>query len=123
MRSKITIDGKEVELLSNAATPYRFKQVFGKDLIRIFTNAATNKLLDDADTVTMAQQMAYIMAKQAEGGDLSALSEDDFLLWMENFDPLPFNSFEVAASIIAVYSGQQKTTSQPKKKADQPKEK
>lgn len=123
MRSKVTIDGKEIEMLSNAATPYRFKQVFQKDLIRFFTDAATKKLSDDAETVTIAQQMAYVMAKQAEGGDLSKLSEDDFLTWMEGFDPLPFNSFEVVSEILGAYTGQQKTTTTPKKKVDRPKEK
>lgn len=118
MRTKITIDGKEVELLSNAATPYRFKQVFGKDLIRFFTEAATSKdYADDTETVVTAQQMAYIMARQADG-DLSKLSEDDFLQWMEQFDPLPFNNFDTVLQVMSAYTGQTQTTSEPKKKVD-----
>ena len=124
MRSKVTIDGKEIELLSNAATPYRFKQAFGTDLIRFFTDAATSKeYADDTETVVIAQQMAYVMAKQADGSDLTRISMEDFLVWMEQFDPIPFNNFDTVIQIIEAYTGQQKTTSESKKKADHPKEK
>ena len=40
MYKKVTIDGKELEFTANAATPYRYKQVFHRDLLKILGNEA-----------------------------------------------------------------------------------
>lgn len=86
MFKKITIDGKEVELAANAATPFRFKQVFHKELFSILGNEQKA----ESEGVEAVTQLAYIMAKQAEKADMSKLNEDGFLEWLEDFGPMAF---------------------------------
>ena len=91
MFRKITIDGKEVELAANAATPFRYKQVFKQDLFSILGNE------EKAETqgVEAVTQLAYIMSKQAEKADMNKLNYDEFLIWLEEFGPMAFvNSAE-----------------------------
>ena len=38
MVKTITIDGREVKLAANAATPFRFRQMFKKDILQILGN-------------------------------------------------------------------------------------
>ena len=97
MFKKITIDGKEIELTANAATPFRFKQTFHKDLFAILGNEAKA----ESEGVEAVTQLAYIMAKQAEKADMGKLNEDDFIAWLEDFSAMAFvNSAE---EILNVY--------------------
>jgi len=112
MTKDILIGGKAVRMTANAATAYRYKQVFGKDLMKIFQDIAKSEQAD----VNTFQELAYVMAKQASG-EAGKISIDDYLIWLEAFDP-----FEIAAAsgqIMELYTGQKITTSKPKKKADQ----
>lgn len=81
--------GKELALTANAATPFRFKQLFGGDLLQLFQAAAKagEDNLEVADTIT---QLAFIMSKQAEKADMSQLSMDEFYSWLEDFEPMDF---------------------------------
>jgi len=112
MTKDILIGGKAVRMTANAATAYRYKQVFGKDLMKIFQDIAKSEQAD----VNTFQELAYVMAKQASF-EAGTISIDDYLIWLEAFDP-----FEIAAAsgqIMELYTGQKITTSKPKKKADQ----
>ena len=97
MFTVLTIDGKEVELAANAATPFRFKQVFHRDLLQILGNEEKAEQ-EGVETVTM---LAYIMAKQAEKADMTKLSEDGFIAWLEDFGPMAFVS--AAEEILTAY--------------------
>jgi hypothetical protein len=97
MFKKITIDGKEIELAANAATPFRFKQVFRKDLFSILGNEAKA----ETEGVEAVTQLAFIMAKQAEKADMNKLNEDVFIEWLEDFGPMAF--VESAEEILNAY--------------------
>ena len=107
MFKTITIDGKEIELAANAATPFRFKQVFHKDLFAILGNE------DKAETegVEAVTKLAFIMAKQAEKADMNKLNDDGFMEWLEDFGPMAF--VESAESILAVYMESTTATATP----------
>lgn len=97
MFKTITIDGRELELSANAATPFRFKQVFKKDLFAILGNE--DKAQNEG--VEAVTQLAYIMAKQAEKADMNKLNEDGFIEWLEGFGSMAF--VESAEDILNVY--------------------
>ena len=97
MFKTITIDGRELELSANAATPFRFKQVFKKDLFAILGNE--DKAQNEG--VEAVTQLAYIMAKQAEKADMNKLNEDGFIEGLEGFGSMAF--VESAEDILNVY--------------------
>ena len=107
MFKKITIDGKELEFAANAATPFRFKQVFHKDLFSILGNEQKA----ESEGVEAVTQLAYIMAKQAEKADMNKLSEDEFMTWLEDFSGMAFVS--AAEDILNIYMDSTVGTSTP----------
>lgn len=107
MYKKIVIDGKELELSANAATPFRFKQVFHQDLLATFSNEQRAQ----EEGVEVVTELCYIMNKQAEGVDMAKLSFDDFIAWLEKFEPMAF--IEASETIISVYTDSASTMSTP----------
>lgn len=108
MTSTITIGDREIAMTANAATCYRYKQVFKKDLFQIF------KSTEQID-ISAIQELAYIMKNQADG-TVDKMNFDDYMIWLEEFDALDFA--HSSAQIVNVYANQQATSSKAKKKAD-----
>lgn len=107
MYTKITIDGKELEFVANAATPFRFKQTFGKDLLQILGNEAKA----ETEGVEAVTELAFIMNKQAEGTDMNKLNYSEFISWLEGFGSMAF--IEASEDILNAYTGQLVGTSTP----------
>ena len=107
MFKKIEIDGREIEFAANAATPFRYKQVFKSDLLTILGNE------EKAETqgVEAVTQLAYIMAKQAEKADMNKLNYDEFIAWLEDFSAMAF--INSAEDILAVYMDSTAGTATP----------
>ena len=113
MFGKVKIGEKEVEMVSNGATPYRFKQIFHKDLLKFFADAVNGKA-DDGEAADMASRLGYVMAMQAAKADLTKLNEDTFIDWLEAFEA---NDVILAAEdIMGVYGRNMDQTSVAKKK-------
>lgn len=114
MQNTIMLDGgKEVKLAANAATPFRFKQLFNKDLLRIFNDSSKDEteMIGLADTVT---ELAFIMNSQAEGKNMNTLSMDEFYSWLEEYEPMDF--IVKAQEIINVYLSSTQISVESKKK-------
>lgn len=113
MTKTITLEGgKVVKLAANAATPFRFKQLFGQDLLKLFKKAEDEEeqpILGEVIT-----QMAFIMNRQAEGVNLNSVSMDDFYSWLEEYDAMDF--VLAGEEIINFYLGSSKPTIEAKKK-------
>ena len=107
MLKTVTIDGNEIEFAANAATPFRYKQIFQKDLLQILGNEEKAQ----QEGVEAVTQLAYIMAKQAEKADMAKLSTDDFITWLEGFSAMAF--VENAEEILNVYMDSTTTTAAP----------
>lgn len=107
MFAKVEIDGKEVELVANAATPFRFKQVFHKDLLQIVGNE--KRAQEEGAEIVM--ELAYIMANAAKKADMNKLNEEMFIEWLEGFSPMAF--MNAAGDIMDVYMGSSESTSTP----------
>ena len=105
MYGKVTINDKEVEFLANASTSFRFKNIFGIDLISLLAKG-------DEGSIDDYERLAFVMAAQAEKKDMSKLTEEDFYQWLESFE---FNDLvEALPEIIGLYMQNKKTTSDPK---------
>lgn len=114
MQKTITLDGgKEVKLATNAATPFRFKQLFGTDLLKIFQQS-TKSEEDETMLGEVVTQMAFIMNRQAEGTDMNHLSMDDFFAWLEDYEAMDFVT--KAEEIIGTYVASTQTSVSAKKK-------
>ena len=122
MKTTITVGEKELNLLANAATPIRYKMVFGDDIMVVFNQINNNKR-DSGEILDITSQLAYIMNRQAEcdKNELKSLSKDTYIEWLEDFDSMAF--VNASEEIINVYLGQTETTSKSKNVASRPKEK
>lgn len=113
MRKDVEIGGKTVTLEANAATPYRYRMLFHKDLLTLLSGARA----DDPRTIDIMAELAFVMAKQAEKADMSALTEPEYLTWLEGFEPEAFLSEQAVLDILGVYNKNAVATSTAKKKA------
>lgn len=111
-------DDELTPLMANAATPRRYKQVFGDDLLTLFANA--EKDTEDGGKVykiDFIAELAYIMSMQAQAADgkarLDKLNSNGFLDWLEQFEGMAFEN--AATEILNVYLGNTATASTAKK--------
>ena len=110
MYKTIMIGSKEVNMQSNAATPFRFKNIFGLDLLKIFTNASEENISTQLEA---GQMLAFVMAKQAEGVDMNKLNVDHFYTWLEDYSSN--DMYDALEAIIEVWQSSGKTSSTAKK--------
>lgn len=108
MTSTIQIGDHEIAMTANAATCYRYKQLFKRDLFQLFKNA------EDL-SIEVVQELAYVMHMQAEKA-VDSMNIDNYMTWLEDFNPLDFAG--CSAQIVNVYASQQRTTSEAKKKVN-----
>jgi hypothetical protein len=107
MFKTLNIDGREVEFSANAATPFRYRQVFHKDLLSILGNEEKAQ----NEGVEAVTELAFIMAKQAEKADMGKLNEEVFFEWLEGFGSMAF--VNNAEDILNIYMESTETTSTP----------
>ena len=108
MTSIVQIGDHEITLTANAATCYRYKQLFKRDLFQLFKSASEDMGMD------VVQELAYVMMMQASKA-VDSMSIDNYMTWLEDFDPLDFA--HSSGQIVNVYAGQPATTSTAKKKS------
>lgn len=115
MRKDITVGGKTITMEANAATSYRFKHLFKRDILKLMLDKdAMEEEPDDP------MKLAYIMAMQAAREDLTAKTEEDYLKWLEGFDPLDL--LLASVDIVGLFNANQTTTAVQKKRKDQQKD-
>lgn len=107
MFKTLNIDGKDIEFSANAATPFRYRQVFHKDLLSILGNEEKAQ----NEGVEAVTELAFIMAKQAEKADMGKLNEEVFFEWLEGFGSMAF--VNNAEDILNIYMESTETTSMP----------
>lgn len=105
-------------LMANAATPRRYKQVFGEDLLTLFANAEKKDENGTSYHIDFLAELAYIMAMQAQAANnnkvkLDKLSANGILNWLENYEGMAIEN--AATDILDVYLGNTATASEAKK--------
>lgn len=114
MVKTIEIGGREIIFAANAATPYRYKQLFKEDLFVLFQSSSKKSEDENMVLAEVVMKLAFIMAKQAEKADMNHLSEDDFVEWLEGFAPMDL--VIVSEEILNFYMSTTNGTLVPKKK-------
>lgn len=129
----VEIDGKEVTMLANAATPVIYQRIFGEDLLLSYNKLAKKNEKEakenpkqapdemtetDAESVALAKRLGFTMAMQAESvgheEKMVLLSLADFWKWLGQFeDPLSLEG--AAMDIFSVYYGEEEPTAEAKK--------
>jgi len=109
MFKEIKIGEQIIPMIANGATPYRYRQLFHKDII-----TKMNEGVNADDAAEMASELAFIMAKSAEKADMSSLNLEAFDKWLSQFET--FDIVQASEQIFSVYVGQEVTTSTAKKK-------
>lgn len=107
MYGVVKIGEKDVEMVANAATPYRYQAIFHKDFLAEVSGAKEVYPQD------FFARMGYVMAMQAsKKTDLSKLNEETFLTWLSDFEPS--DVFAAADAIADIYNGSAETNTDPK---------
>lgn len=119
---EITIGGKSIRLHANAATPLRYKMIFGKDII-VEINRMNKGIIDEGELIDLATQIAFVMNMQAEKTreEISKISKSNLIDWLEDFDGA-MSFANVANDIMDIYLGNEKGDSKSKKEEDLPSE-
>ena len=117
MIETINVGNKSVEMRADGATPFLFKQAFGKDLLKIFSD--TNISGDAAEISELVAELGFVMAQQAKSPDPLQvnLSKGEFMRFLMQFEPLDIAN--AGEDIINLYIGTFQTDSVAKKKTDQ----
>ena len=110
MYKETKIGGQSVALLSNAATPIWYHQLFHKDVVKNLADAQN----DTSIAVNMAPEIAYIMMNQAAKTDMSTLNIEKYIAWLETFGAIDF--VNATEEIWEAYYGTAQTSSSSKKK-------
>lgn len=112
---------RKLALLANGATPLFYKQTFNRDLLQYLTEDGSKDGSEDGSedgSLEIASdkipELAYIMARQAEKADMQKLSFEDYMQWLEGFEPLDITMN--AAAIANVYISDSIPSVTPKKK-------
>lgn len=106
---------RTVGLKAHAAIPIRYKNIFHKDLLRDLTKFMYGSA-DGEDSIgevlDMIPQLTFVMAKSAEGADMSTLTVENYITWLEQFSSDAFT--EKSGEIINIYFGSTESDSKPK---------
>lgn len=114
----IKIGDQSVPMKATAATQFRFKTVFGTDMMSVLSKAYQNKD-DRGEVVEIIPKLGYIMARQADGEqDWTSLNMQSFLEWADQFDATEMG--EALLEILAVYNANTTTTAKPKNRRGAP---
>ena len=116
-------DNRPTALLANAATPLRYKHIFGEDLLSNFANAKVeNPDGSERYQIDFLPELAFIMAMQAKAMTdktikLEKLNPEKYMDWLEQYDGMAIEN--ASEDILNVYLGNVKGDSESKKNSDE----
>lgn len=112
MEKTIEIGNRQVSFKATASTTRKYRAKFNRDLFVDFNRLApqmeTGTLT--ADSLECFENIAYIMAKQADDS-----IPDDPDEWLDQFDMMSI--YEVLPQLVELWGANVKTIEEPKKKA------
>lgn len=108
MEKMITVDGKEMRMVANGATPRVYRVIFGSDVFGDIQNAVEGNTLKDVSAI---EQLAYVLGRQ--GGSISPETSIDE--WLGSIDD-PMGVINAAGDVLTLWAGNRTTLSQSKKK-------
>lgn len=116
MFKKIKIGNEEVEMLPCGASIPTYQKIFKRDFAK--------QLSEMGESPSQMYEMGFVMAKTAEVvgagrkySELLKLSEEDFLVWMAQYDPMDL--LEALSDITDLYFEQTGVSAVPKDEGGQ----
>ena len=113
------VDGSDdtTPILANAATPLRYKHIFGDDLLTKFANK-TDENGSERYQIDFLGELAFVMAMQAaaltdKSIKLEKLNPDKYMDWLEQFEGMAIEN--AAEDILNTYLGNVQGDSEAKK--------
>lgn len=113
MKKIVAIGETQVQLVSNAATAIRYKQIFKRDLLKDLGRLDGKENIDQLDAINYVTQLAYVMNMQAQNLVKTA-SEDNYIEWLENFEEYDFQNEDTIMEILGVWNRNLTTTGEQK---------
>lgn len=111
MYKDVMIGDVSVPMIATASTVVWYKQIFKRDLLKLFHTP------DETDFIG---EMAYVMAMQGAKADMRSLNFDTYVAWMDQFTAIDLFGDKTQNEIIDLFIEQQKTSVAEKKKVDRP---
>lgn len=108
MEKIINIDGKDMNMAANGATPLVYRTIFGSDVFSDLQTAVEGESLKDPSVI---ERLAYVMGRQ--GGSIE--KETSLEEWLGTIDD-PMALIMSAGDIMTLWAGNRKTLSTSKKK-------
>lgn len=93
MTTTIKIGDRDVIFKATGATLFYYRERFNRDLLEDLNKITSGEVSGEA--ITSLEQLAFIMAKQADD------TIPDFLEWLDSFDVFPFS--DIAMPIIDLW--------------------
>lgn len=111
MQKTIMIGEVEVAMRASAATAIRYRNIFHGDIMKELMEMNPEQI--DSSVIEKIQKLAFIMAKSAEGANMTTLTEDDYLEWLDQFDSIEMMT--ASKDIVSIYLGGKVSESELKK--------
>lgn len=108
MEKIINIDGKDMNMAANGATPLVYRTIFGSDVFSDLQTAVEGESLKDPSVI---ERLAYVMGRQGGSIEKETSLED----WLGTIDD-PMALIMAAGDIMTLWAGNRKTLSTSKKK-------
>ena len=109
MEKMINIDGKEMRMVANGATPRVYRLMFGRDIFSDLSHALEGDELRDLSVI---EQLAFVLGRQ--GGSIPQETSIDE--WLETIED-PMALVLSAADVMNLWAGNMKTVADGKKKS------
>lgn len=116
MEKLITIGTESVKFKASAATVRIYRQLFQRDLLVDMTqliNAGASGSTFTGEQLEIFENFAYTCARQADPEGVPATPDE----WLDGFEMLDI--YDVLPELIGLWTAQNKTLEETKKKADQ----
>lgn len=107
MKKDIIIGEKSVPLSASALTPFSYKKLFGRDIVKDIQDLQKNSKSGELDP-EMVAMMTYTMAREANK-DIEPLEE-----WLSQFEL--FDLYQSFGDVIQLWGLNEETHSKPRKK-------
>lgn len=109
MEKIIQIDGKDMNMAANGATPLVYRTIFGQDVFADLQSAVDGDVLKDQSVI---ERLAYVMGRQGGSIDKETTLEG----WLSTLND-PMALIMAAGDVMTLWTGNRKTLSTSKKKS------
>ncbi len=114
MVKTVKIGDKTVKFKASAATPRLYRIKFNRDIFTDYEKLITGENGLGKEEIEIFEDIAYIMAKQADCTVPDTAEE-----WLDKSDSV-FTIYTLIPTILELWNGNTKTTSEAKKKVKKP---